>query len=304
VTDLDLPDRAEAVDPRGAFLRTVKEHLAPNINDHDLAYFGLAAQRLDLSPFTQPAQIVTIPRYDKRLKRYVHRPQITIDGRLTLAMRSGRIAAIGEGEWCGPSDTKAGRPPVWVGFWDDDSPPHGARSTIWLAGVDVPSRAVVRWKEFAQYDNEGALATMWAQMPAHMLHKVALALNLRRAVPDVLPKDLILYTEADEPPSDETPSGPPPLSAAGPEDAAPGSGPRSGAAPSPRRRSSWEEVPDDVYDNLPEAQGQTDRPYRYDPDDAVGAARRQAAEAAGPSVARHPAGAGRADPDPGRRFTE
>jgi hypothetical protein len=112
-------------------------------------------------------------------------------------MRSGKVAAISEGEWCGPSDSKNGVPPVWVGFWDDDEPPHGARSTIWLAGTDTPSRAVVRWKEFAQRNNDGDLVGLWPTMPAHMLHKVALALNLRRAVPDILPRDLILYTEND-----------------------------------------------------------------------------------------------------------
>jgi hypothetical protein len=186
-----------AANPRGEFLRTVKEQLAPDISDLDLEYFGLAAQRLDLSPFTQPAQIVAIGRWDKKARRTVHRPQVTIDGRLTLAMRSGRVLAIGEGEWCGPSDSKNGKPPVWVGFWDDDQPPHGARSTIWLAGTDVPSRAVVRWKEFAQYNTDGELTGLWPAMPAHMLHKTALALNLRRAVPDILPKDLLLYTEGD-----------------------------------------------------------------------------------------------------------
>jgi len=189
--DLVAPSR------HGEFLRTVKEQLAPGISDLDLEYFGLATQRLDLSPFTQPPQILPIGRWDKRAERIVHRPQVMIDGRLTLAMRSGRVVAIGAGEWCGPSDTKNGKPPVWVDFWDDDQPPHGARSTIWLAGTDIPSRAVVRWKEFAQTNKEGDLVGLWPTMPAHMLHKTALALNLRRAVPDVLPKDLMLYTEGD-----------------------------------------------------------------------------------------------------------
>lgn len=192
-----VPGRSTAPSLHGEFLRTVKEQLAPHITDRDLEYFGLAAQRLDLSPFTQPAQIVTIGRWDKKANRVVHRPQVTIDGRLTLAMRSGKVVAIGEGEWCGPSDSKNGKPPVWVGFWDDDQPPHGARSTIWLTGTDVPSRAVVRWKEFAQYNTDGELIGLWPTMPAHMLHKTALALNLRRAVPDILPKDLLLYTEGD-----------------------------------------------------------------------------------------------------------
>jgi len=189
--DLVAPSR------HGEFLRTVKEQLAPGISDLDLEYFGLATQRLDLSPFTPPPQILPIGRWDKRAERIVHRPQVMIDGRLTLAMRSGRVVAIGAGEWCGPSDTKNGKPPVWVDFWDDDQPPHGARSTIWLAGTDIPSRAVVRWKEFAQTNKEGDLVGLWPTMPAHMLHKTALALNLRRAVPDVLPKDLMLYTEGD-----------------------------------------------------------------------------------------------------------
>ena len=141
---------ARTAGPSREFLQTVKEQLAPDISDLDLEYFGLAAHRLDLSPFTQPAQIVTIGRYDKRARRTVHRPLVTIDGRLTLAMRSGKVAAISEGEWCGPSDSKNGKPPIWVGFWDDTDPPHGARSTIWLTGTSVPSRAVVRWTEFAQ----------------------------------------------------------------------------------------------------------------------------------------------------------
>jgi hypothetical protein len=197
VTDLAPVAAEDMANPRGAFLRMVKDHLAPTISDPDLQYFGLAAQRTGLSPFTDPAQIVAVPRYNKQARRTVHRPLVTIDGRTALAMRSGRITAIGEGEWCGPSDSKNGVPPVWVGFWDDDAPPHGARATVWTVGTDVPTRAVVRWEEFAQRDTHGSLIGLWERMPAHMLHKTALALCLRRAVPDILPKDLVLYSEAD-----------------------------------------------------------------------------------------------------------
>lgn len=241
---LVVPETGELVDPRSQFLQTVKEHLAPEIPDRDLEYFGLAAQRLDLSPFTQPPQIVAVPRYDKTARRKIWRPQVTIDGRLTLAMRSGKVVAIGEGEWCGPSDTKNGVPPVWVGMWDDEAPPHAARATIWMAGTDVPSRAVTRWEEFKQVDDRGSLVGLWQKMPAHMLHKTALALCLRRAVPDILPKDLILYTEADA------------------ETVGPDSVEAVEAAPPPpmgKSATGWrrldDQPPDSYYDQLPEARG-------------------------------------------------
>lgn len=237
----------------------LRDQIAPDATDEELLYLAQVGQRYELDPIA--GQIVLIRRYDSRLRRHVGRPQITADGRLALAERTGELDGFTGPEWCGPSDTKAGRAPVWVDVWDGDDPPHAARVFVYRKARTYPANGTVRWAEFAQHDNKGDLLATWRQMPAHMLGKVALSLGLRRAFPAVLPGDSDLDDDL-TPWENQVSSGPPPLSADSPQDAAPGSGPRPGAAPS-RRRSSWEEVPDDVYDNLPEAQGQPDPGRRF-----------------------------------------
>jgi hypothetical protein len=98
MTAVDLVDRTN---PRGRFLGMVKEQLAPKATEQELVWFGAISQRLQVSPFTNPPEIYLIPRYDKRLGRDVHRPQVTVAGRRIIAARTGRLRGIEGPQWCG-----------------------------------------------------------------------------------------------------------------------------------------------------------------------------------------------------------
>ena len=180
-------------------LDTLREKIAPKAGPDDLRYLGAVAQHLGLDPIA--GHIVLIPRWDSRLGREIHRPQVTTEGRLVLAERTGQLEGFDGPVWCGPSDSKAGRPPVWVEVWDDDDPPHAARVLVYRRGWR-PINGTVRWAEFAQRDRGGKLLALWDQMKAHMLGKTALNLALRRGFPGIIPTDADLD---DDFPDIETP---------------------------------------------------------------------------------------------------
>jgi phage recombination protein Bet len=164
---------------------TLREQLAPKANDDELNWLAAVGQRLGLDPIA--GHLVLIPRWDKRANREVHRPQITADGRLVLAERTGELDGFDGPEWTGTRDAQGVH--HWVDLWDDDDVPHAARCIVYRKGRTHPANGTVRWKEFAQYNSNGVLMPTWKQMPSHMLGKVALSLGLRRAFGDVIPSD-------------------------------------------------------------------------------------------------------------------
>lgn len=167
---------------------TMREQIAPEATPMELTYFAGVCNRLQLSPFAD--QILLIGRWDKRVRRKVHRHQITVTGRRTLASRSGRLTGIDGPVWCGPRESRTGGELRWREVWDDDSqPPYCARVLVHVAGWVVPANGTTKWSEFAQTVGDGddqRLAGLWAQMPSHMLGKCAESLALRRAFPDIL----------------------------------------------------------------------------------------------------------------------
>jgi hypothetical protein len=171
---------------RGRLLDTLREQIAPEANDEELAWLAAVGQRLDLDPIA--GQLVLIGRWDSRIGRKVHRPQITVDGRLLLAQRTGEYNGADGPEWTGPRNERGEHD--WVEVWDGDTPPHAARCIVYRKGRDHPANGTVRWQEFAQWTGTPPrLMPTWASMPSHMLGKVALSLGLRRAFPDVIPAD-------------------------------------------------------------------------------------------------------------------
>ena len=168
-------------------LDTLREQLAPEANDDELQWLAAVGQRLGLDPIA--GHVVLIGRWDKRAQRKVHRPQITADGRLVLAERTGALDGFVGPEWTGPRNPDGGH--TWVDVWDADEPPHAARVLVYRKGRAHPANGTVRWAEFAQRDGEGNLLATWRQMPSHMLGKVALSLGLRRGFGDVIPSDVI-----------------------------------------------------------------------------------------------------------------
>ena len=168
----------------------LREQIAPEANDGELSYLDAVAQRFDLDPIA--GQIVLIGRYDKRVGRKVHRPTITVEGRHVIAERTGELVGIDGPYWTGARNPDGTH--TWVDVWDEDEYPHAAR--VFVHRVDrLPANGTVRWKEFAQFDNNGKLMPTWRDMPAHMLGKSALSLGLRRAFAGLIPADLDIDME-------------------------------------------------------------------------------------------------------------
>jgi hypothetical protein len=200
--------------------RQLAERLAPGADQFDLDYFAEVCARVELSPFTSPPQIVLIGRYDKRVKRTVFRPQVTVDGRLALAVRSGRVVGIEGAQFTGPRDlwTDDNGQRIWIDVWDckdEGEYPRAARYLIHVAGWAKPVNGTAPWLEFKQLDNDGKLLPLWARMPTTMLAKSALSLGLRRAGIENLPTDIAVAYEGDPDlavPPGEAPAPPAPLS--------------------------------------------------------------------------------------------
>jgi hypothetical protein len=171
--------------PRAQAIDVLRQQIAPKATDDELAFFAQVCARLDLSPFAD--QIVLIGRFDSRVGRDVHRHQITVAGRRTLASRTGRLRGIEGPVWCAPRRYE-GAPLEWLDLWDDDEgPPYCARVLVHVEGWKVPANGTAKWSEFAQYaGSPPKLLRAWKAMPSHMLGKVAESMALRRAFPDAI----------------------------------------------------------------------------------------------------------------------
>lgn len=185
---------AEVVPYTTRDVETIKAVIAPGVSNEELALFVKVSEYLGLSVFRD--EIVLIGRWDKRAGRDVYRHQITVHGRRVLAARTGELRGIDGPYWTGPRD-EAGEH-RWLDVWDSEEPPHAARVFVYRAGWAKPANGTVPWREFAQVNRDGKLTGLWPDKPAHMLGKVAEALALRRAFPEVLTAHVVgEYDEAD-----------------------------------------------------------------------------------------------------------
>ncbi|MBO0730185.1 MAG: recombinase RecT [Acidimicrobiaceae bacterium] len=204
-----------AIERPSTNLDVLREKLAPDASDKDLEWLGAVSQRLGLDPIA--GHIVLIGRYDGRLRRNVYRPQVTAEGRLVVAERTGELVAIDGPQWCGPRNEAGGHD--WLEVWDDPEPPHAARCFVQRKGWTRPVNGTVRWAEFAQTDGQGRLLPTWRAMPSHMLGKTALSLALRRQFPGLIPAEIDeadreedvgpVTARPEQQPSSPTPAGPP-----------------------------------------------------------------------------------------------
>jgi hypothetical protein len=173
--------RVDALTP-ALDIDTIREQIAPDATDAELAHFANVCRALDLSPWA--GQIVLVGRADKRVGRVVHRPQITVAGRRARAERSGMLDGIDGPTWCGP---RVDGQLVWEELWTEDDYPYAARCLVYRKDWSRPANGTAKWSEFAQWETRNGatvLARFWSRMPTHMLGKVAESIALRRAFPD------------------------------------------------------------------------------------------------------------------------
>jgi len=177
----------------GIDLDTLRRDIAPAASDAELAYFGQVCTHLGLDPWA--GQIYFIGRRQKvgeNRWQTVHRPQISVAGRRVLAERTGQLEGIQGPEWCAVrrTDREGNKLPLeWDELWDSDEfVPYAARVLVYRSGWKVPANGTAKWSEFAVWEgtgNQRRLSAFWSRAPSHMLGKVAEALALRRAFPEV-----------------------------------------------------------------------------------------------------------------------
>ena len=243
----------------------------------ELEVFAAAARHLQLSI---PAGEIALVPYGN-----VNQIQITLEGRRTIAQRTGRLRGIQGPEWCGPRryDKDGNKLPLeWEEVWTGDGTPYAARVFVTVDGWDRPANGTCKWSEFNQPNSP-----VWKKYQSHMLGNAAEKLALRRGFSAEIGKalaDLADITGDYQTVNDETgeieesPAAPAATVAAAipqtPGDPSPGRRPAATRQPpksaphSGRRPPARDQPPADYYDNLPESRNYDEsQPASYeDPD--------------------------------------
>lgn len=159
-------------------INLIKDLIAKEASDPELALFLMQCQRSQLDPFAK--QIYCIGRWDTALGRKVFTTQISIDGARLTAERSNKYEGQDGPYWCGPDG-------VWKDIWLESYPPSAARVGVMKKGFKQVLYAVANWESYCQKgkgkDGKEYIMSMWAKFPSLMLGKVAEMLALRRAFP-------------------------------------------------------------------------------------------------------------------------
>jgi hypothetical protein len=230
-------------------LQALRRHYgAHNASQGDLEMYAAAARHLDLS--IPAGEIALVPYGD------TNHIQITIEGRRTIAHRTGRLRGIQGPQWCGPRRFNADGaklPLDWEEVWTGAGNPYAARCFVLVEGWDTPVNGTCRFVEFQQ-----PTSPVWKKYPAHMLGNAAEKLALRRGFSAEIGRaltELADITGDYHPVDDETgeiePDSP---TAAAPTPRAPGSAAPAGVGPLPPA-GRRDQPPPGFYDNLPEARG-------------------------------------------------
>jgi RecT family len=179
--------------PSSTGLDRLRQQFAPRATDEDLGYFAEVCRHLEVDPWA--GHICLMGWTDNKTGEVVHRPTLTVAGRRFIAQRTGHLRGIEGPVWCGPrrKDPATGEgfgPLEWREMWDQEDPPYAARCLVFRDDWDRPANGTVKWSEFVQtYQPRGGgdprPKGTWAQMPSHMLGKVAESLALRRAFAEV-----------------------------------------------------------------------------------------------------------------------
>ncbi len=148
----------------------LRRQLWPDLTDQEIVYVLGFCRAHGLNPWLR--QVYAF-KYGGRLVI-----QVSIDGFRLIAERSGKYAGQLGPHWCGPD----GR---WTDVWTKEEPPAAARVGVLRTDFKEPLWAVARYVSFCRRDEQGRPLGTWATMPDHMLAKVAEALALRRAFPQI-----------------------------------------------------------------------------------------------------------------------
>ena len=187
-----MPGHSLAKTTGATGLDRLRQQFAPKATDDDLGYFAEVCRHLDVDPWA--GHICLIGRLDHTTGEMVHKPQLMVAGRRFIAQRTGHLRGIEGPMWCASrgytARGEATGPLVWTELWDQDRLPYAARCLVFRDDWDRPANGTVKWSEFAQtYQPRGGgerrPTQTWAQMPSHMLGKVAESLALRRAFSEV-----------------------------------------------------------------------------------------------------------------------
>lgn len=156
----------------------IKRTLCLFASDDEFQLFLATARRLQLDPFAN--QIYMAPRRvrdpeNKDQFIVVRRPQITIDGYRSIAVRTGLYCGQTSAQWAGPD-----LPITWHEAWPFDLPPVAARVGVYRKGWDRPSYGTAHWEEFVQRNADGNSLPVWSRMGCNQLAKCAEAQSLRK----------------------------------------------------------------------------------------------------------------------------
>lgn len=155
----------------------IREQIMPGASDDDLMLFVQVASSRGLDPFRK--HIYAVSRRAKVGNDWVDKwsYQVSIDGLRLIAQRSGRYEGQTPAQWCGPDGQ-------WTEVWLADEPPAAAKVGVYIRGTREPLYAIALYKTFVQKTKEGNPTKFWADMPEHMLAKVAESQALRKAFPE------------------------------------------------------------------------------------------------------------------------
>ncbi|MGL4617905.1 MAG: phage recombination protein Bet [Chroococcidiopsis sp.] len=176
-------------------LALIKQQIAKDCTDAELALFGQVCQRTGLDPFSRQIYAIKRNQYnpDTRQKEPKMTIQVSVDGFRAIAARSGLYDGS-HTEWCGKDG-------IWSDVWLGNGNPAAAKTTVYRKGSAHPFIAVAKFNSYAVSYN-GKLSGLWEKMPDLMIGKVSESLALRKAFPVELSG---LYTTEEFPLPEQSP---------------------------------------------------------------------------------------------------